>query len=170
MITIARDGGDVRPVLPKSDRGRGAPEWSPAGDQIVYHRPDLGSLHRVRPDGSEAMAIAPSGTIAAAPAISPDGRRIAVAVRDESRPEYAGFGIAVAILEADGTEILRVPITPFGAPKPTWSPDGTRIAYCEGIEEAGVIRSVVRVMAVSTGTVHTVTPTSASDCNPIWRP
>ncbi|MES2123576.1 MAG: hypothetical protein V4503_02690 [Gemmatimonadota bacterium] len=169
MMTIRRDGTDLQPVLQKTPRKRGAPDWAPDGRTIFYLLPDQAAIYRVRPDGNENAPVTGKNTAYGNPSVSPDGKLIAVTVRDAS----TAFGVALALFDPDGNAVGRFDYGEgsFGA-RPVWSPDGTQIAYCayERDAEGRYPRDVVRLLDVSTGNSRTITPTGYSDCNPVWRP
>jgi TolB protein len=75
------------------------------------------TVYRIRPDGSGLRALT-DGLSAAFPAVSPDGRKIATTSTARLHPIY------VMGVDGRGRSLL---VQPGGAP--SWSPDGTRIAY-----------------------------------------
>jgi Tol biopolymer transport system component len=120
--------------------GAALPRFSPDGASIVYVRSIASATFSVRivpvTGGKSVLLVdqADGGTL------SPDGSTLAATCYD---PEVT-FRICIA--HADGTN-LRVLVSrlSFG---PTWSPDGTRIAY---INAENSPRDKVIVMDVATG-------------------
>jgi Tol biopolymer transport system component len=121
-----------------------SPAWSPDGQRIVFSRfADAGSaLYTVRPDGSQLTRITNSAT-AADPQWSPDGRKIA----------YDGDN-KIFIIDADGShqELLfarKAGSGPVpgkaggGLGVPSWSPDGTRLAFFNTPRSQGGYRAEV---------------------------
>ncbi|MES2305434.1 MAG: hypothetical protein V4558_08000 [Gemmatimonadota bacterium] len=171
MITVGRDGENLEPVLQKTPRRRSTPEWSPDGKSILYLQPDAEALYVVTPDGKTNSALTANRSIGGPASWAPTGERIAVIARDR----ISGFGpddIALLVLDRTGQEITRAPFGWQGrSQRPVWSPDGTRIAYCQSeVVEDKYVRSVVRILDIATGASTTITPQNFSDCNPIWRP
>lgn len=69
-----------------------------------------------------------SGSSAAWPDYSPDGRRIVFAQqRCEATYQCDGLGFALATMDRDGTN--RRELGPVGVQMPTWSPDAKRLLY-----------------------------------------
>lgn len=169
MVTVARDGSDLQPVLQRTPRARSGPDWSPGGTSILYYQPDAGSLWRVTPDGKTHEALTANRSVYGDPTWSPDGSRIAVPVPDGG----SEFGVSLAVLSVVGDEIARIPFSwQNRGRRSAWSPDGRFIAYCEGVYagDGRLERNVVRLFDVSARTSRTVTPAGYSDCDPIWRP
>jgi Tol biopolymer transport system component len=162
MISIALDGGDVRPLLPRSGRRRDRPDWSPRTQQIVYRRPEIAALYVVNADGTNPHAITDSNAVTGPGVWSPDGSMIAVAVQDRARPLYSGQNY-YGVLRADGSEIARFPVLNSGQ-RPVWSPDGSRLAYCASGE--------LHLLNIRTGVARLLSTPAARDClrPPMWRP
>lgn len=102
------------------------------------------------------------------PAISPDGTRIAFSapIGDITLGHY---GIAVVNLDGTGYDLLTAP--PYGDFSPTWSPDGTQIAFVRD-RESNLNNNTCCVLKVmdSDGTNKMTIPGTLGAANPAWSP
>ena len=137
--TIGVDGSN--PAQLTSDPADSLPQWSPAGDMILFQR---GAFINVVPaTGGPAVQVA-RGTD---PEWSPDGTRIVYqAVRE------------IRVVQADGSGDALVVEGGY----PAWSPDGNRIAFTDGTDLATV--------AIDGSDLHYLTVDDAADWAPDWSP
>lgn len=110
------------------------PEWSPAGDLILFQKPRFRSggwfgVWTIKPDGSAVTEIVSSEKWAAInPTWSPDGKHIAFASVNKS-PEAqaesrAWAGDDIWIVNADGSGLYQLTTDEGPEWNPTWSVDG----------------------------------------------
>jgi dipeptidyl aminopeptidase/acylaminoacyl peptidase len=109
------------PVTPAAAYGGGAFDWTPDGNALVYASTD-GGLYIIDARGGPARRLVEHGPVAA-PAVSPDGTRVAYVV--DARD------VAIASIAADGPWPQRVSSGADFCFDPVWSPDSTHLAWHE---------------------------------------
>lgn len=161
------NGGDERRLLPAEDGQLDQPgSWAPDGRTIAFTRcrdvppGELGfientcAVHTVSPDGSGLRKLADRSS---QPAFSPDGRSIAfVSDRDEHGEHAVGsdevqFANDLYVMDADGGAQRRLTESEsLDEGTPSWSPDGSRIAFAR----EGPARFVEQLMVVDADGTH----------------
>ncbi|RBM22153.1 amidohydrolase [Streptomyces sp. PT12] len=167
------EGGRPRKVLQaEPTRYPLAPTWTPDGRALVYadDRDGLFAVRRRDMGSGRETVLATGGRVF--PALSPDGRRLACL-------DMAGR-LMVRDLGTGAERALVEPLGGGGLPgRPSWSPDGRRVALCDRNRINHRFRegyNLIRVVDADTGasTLRAVAPhTSISDrydSGPVWSP
>jgi Tol biopolymer transport system component len=175
---VRKDGTDVPPSLwlididgtherqvTRAPADVKSPAWSPDGSTILFSaadEPEGRALYTIHPDGSDLQMLV-RGQDVEGVAWSPDGRSVVYSAAD---PTIADGSFDVWDVSLDGS--APNDLTPTAAvdeTDPSWSPDGTTIAFAtpDGIEEilAGGGASRVVVPPSTDGRVPT---------QPAWSP
>jgi Tol biopolymer transport system component len=112
------------------------PVWSPDRSQIAFLAPDpddpMGnvSLYRIAVDGSTPERLVDGVSAHAAPAWSPDGTRIAYTSFAGYDPVYESGAISVRVVDVESGDETDLTGAEYPlAFNPSWSPDGSEIAF-----------------------------------------
>ena len=161
-IYLARaDGSVVVRLIPGS-----GPAWSPDGRRIAFHR--NGEVHVVNADGSNDIRL----SAGISPAWSPNGASLVFTSSE-----------GISAMNADGSSVRTLIRHDFrddtykpwdmGVGKPTWSPDGARIAF-EHLGDGDMQPAQIHVMgADGSGVRHLNTfprGTRYAESDPSWSP
>jgi Tol biopolymer transport system component len=121
-------------------------------------------------DGTGRVSLTGGAGSAVAPAWSPDGSIVAFASSLASR----GTGeVEVYVVAADGTGLRAVTHdAPIGHSRfsPTWSPDGTQLAYLEKTPSTGSTSSDVWTISAAGGSPRRLTTDGGDKQGVAWQP
>lgn len=108
------------------------PDWSPAGQQIVYTshapgdepNPSSAELYLINADGTgQPQRLTNNFEEERSPDWSPDGTRLAFSCRT------GGTDLELCVMNADGTGLTQLTDNTVPELSPSWSPDGQKIAF-----------------------------------------
>jgi Tol biopolymer transport system component len=130
-IAIVHPDGSGRQRLTTDQSAYAAPVISPDGRRIAVASPGDGtwSIYLMNSDGSGKVKLVGRSGFDGSPAWSPDGTKLAF--RSENDGPFGPFG-RIYVISVDGTGLHQLsPDTPDYTfdDGPTWSPDGSRIAF-----------------------------------------
>lgn len=167
---VDADGSGERRLTSPGFRAE-APAWSPDGSSIAYvrwlnvdsDRIAETALYVMTEGGFDARLLADGPGWDAAPVWSPDGRRIAFwSDRDDAEAE-AG---ELYVIDADGTNELRLTHTPTDEDYFDWSPDGDEIVVSSDRDG----NYDLFVLSADGKGERRLTQTTADERNPMWSP
>ena len=169
IYTVSVDGSDVE-RLTRDEAADHSPRWSPSGRiASVSERGGDQDVFVMDGDGSNQLDFSRNPWPDDFPAWSPDGHLLAyVAYLDGADPLTVGDGNAeIYVVAADGSRNRPVSGHPAWDGDPSWSPDGSVIAFTRRTDRASV--HVMRPDGTGDRTLEGVGGT-ANDCCPSWRP
>jgi len=153
------------------------PSWSPDGSKIAFASDQTGDweIFIMDADGTDITQLTTqTGSIDVAPAISPDGTKIAFASNRDGDFE-------IYMMDIDGSGVTQLTSNTdqdgaagpdpmglgFGISTPSWSPDGTKIAFTS--DRDGGDLDIFIMNADGSGVIQ-LTSSSADDYDPFWLP
>lgn len=168
VFSTAADGTGT-PVQLTTGVNDTQPSYSPDGAHVVYTRGGGGTsdIWRIGADGSDPQAWVTGPGIDSGAVYSPDGGELAFAsARDGDLDLYR---IAADAPQSAANPAVRITDTTTGERLPSWSPDGTRLAFWSFPAGAGLVDGDISTIAVDGTDRRDVTADYAGgDIAPSW--
>jgi Tol biopolymer transport system component len=147
------------------------PSWSPDGTKLAFvsSRDGNDEIYVMNADGTNQTRLTNNAAFDLDPAWSPDGTKLAFT----STRDFPGItgnianGFEVYIMNADGSNVVRLTNNSTADAQPSWSPNGTRIAFTS--QRDGL--PLVYVMNGDGSNQLNITQTTTLDSSdPEWSP
>jgi Tol biopolymer transport system component len=144
------------------------PAWKPDGSVIAFQSQPSETLHVVAPDGTGEHQLASLAHTGLWPDWSPDGLLVATMAWVPSPDDPQSGQTEVFTVSADGTIVTNISRDPADDFSPTWSPDGSKLAWAR-IPEDGSARAFVVVANLDGPNVVEIR-IDADLAPPVWSP
>jgi hypothetical protein len=167
-LTVANGDGSSQTTITDGND----PTWSPDGTRLAFHRPGYcdyyyyygcydGGIFAIDLDRTGGARLTTESQDRDA-AWRPDGTRIAFA-------RYSGGQYALYLMDPNGSGLWRLTPTSgiLSAEAPSWSPDGSRLAFTCQVVSGNLDLCVIN--ADGTGLTR-ITSDTARDARPAWSP
>ena len=168
-IYVMNADGTEQKRLTNNDGEDGPFSWSPDGSKICYVSEQVGfiGIYVMDADGTHQKLLSQiRDNEETKPVWSSDGRKIVFSA-------YAETSYEIQVMNADGTNLTNLTHSPGNDFDPTWSPDGSHIAFVtqDSLLDGSLFRAVCIMNADGTGieTVHSIT-CSPSTLRVLYRP
>jgi TolB protein len=146
LFTIDGRGKHLAPLL--SDGLDLSASWSPDGRTIAFSRLatagtplSQATLYLADADGSNVRQLGAAPLHGVSPTWSPDGTKLAFVSFDDANDPACPPAFALCppsgelyVVRADGADLTRLTRTKADDEHPSWSPDGSRLAFASGFD------------------------------------
>jgi TolB protein len=140
------------------------PSYDPTGKKIVYVGNRRLSIEQISADGSVHKVLIASTRNVGDPSFSPDGKKLAYTKEVPDRLSVADPNLEVFVKDYAAGTTARLTKSPSFDFAPTWSPDGSRIAFTS--KRSGQLQ--VWTMNAAGGELLRITHSATDESYPAW--
>ncbi len=182
LYVMNADGTNQIPLTPYTDYDSAprSPSWSPDGTKIAFssNRDGNAEIYVMNVSGINQVNLTENLANEYHPSWSPDGTKIAFAsdsesnvvlgreIDEETGEEVEILGTQIYIMNADGTNPIRLTSKETWDTSPSWSPNGTKIAFASARDGHWEIY----VMSAAGTPQIRLTNNRSDDTSPSWSP
>jgi TolB protein len=176
LYVMDADGSDQRELFRAKSVLLLTPDWSPDGKQIAFTRVSFpngvpkASVYVMNSDGTGAQEALPD---AAEPDWAPDGEHIAFSSgRDRNGQtcfEECQPSDEIYVADPDGANPRRLTNEKAQDGSPSWSPDGTQIAFVSDLANRDDHSNDIYVVDAAGGKPKPITNSGVWDLEPDWK-
>ena len=155
------------------------PTWSPDGSKIAFWSRQvaggvlsLSDIFVMDADGANRINLTQNPRASnRTPSWSPDGSKIAyAAARNVNRVDPWNANLDIFVMNADGTNPVRLTEDGRANWLPSWSPDGKRIVFERTMLNDPIYADIYVMNADGTGLVNLTQTPIVGEWDPAWRP
>jgi Tol biopolymer transport system component len=179
IFTVRADGTGLTQIT-RGNGGEFSPSWSPDGTHLAITAKEPGlpagiSILDLATGNMEPITTSPyRGYWDAAPDYSPDGQQIAfIRVRQLIEKGSTRDLTALFVVDVDGSDLRRLTPWTMNAGLPSWSPDGSRIAFNSrdhSIAPGSGDAQIFTIRPDGTDLTRLTAETNAASFWPSWSP
>jgi Tol biopolymer transport system component len=141
------------------------PSYDPTGTKIVYVGYRNQSIEQISADGlTNKVVYELQGYAMGDPTFSPDGKKIAFYRQTAYRYISTEKPLAIYVMTSAGGSVTKLTTAAGQNINPTWSPDGSKIAFAS--DRTGQFQ--IYTMTATGGSQTRITKTSAKEWYPSW--
>ena len=180
LVVLDEESSEER-ILVSQEQPLSGLDWAPDGSRIAFTSCDAAfadcDIWTVDAEGADPRRLTDSPGSDGDAAWSPDGSTIAF-VSDRDRHgecffrECTGFNGEIYVMNADGSEQVRVTDDPGDDGSPAWSPDGSQLAFAGLRDVVGAVDGEdyeLYVMEADGVNLRPLTENEGWDLEPDWR-
>lgn len=179
IFIVNRDGTNSHNISNTSNSNDIQPAWSPDGTKILfasdrdakYGPNQYLEVYTMDIDGTHVTRLTTNDDgIDYYPAWSPDGSKIAFASDRSSNPHSYFAALDIWIMNANGSNLRNLTNNGYGDASPSWSPDGSQIAFITDRGHPGTPYAWDIWIIDATGSNPRPVTNGGRETGPAWKP